>query len=249
MKSIMLLVILLLLSGTSLGDQLLSPYTLPRSYSHQNPPGYGQSPKPPSGYGPSPKPPSGYGQSPKPPSGYGPSPKPPSGYGPSPKPHTGYGPPPKPHQEQCYAEKCTDAIVITKTGFYSRVVTETIPSIVPVYSQSLTTTIYSTDITQVKTVCNPVPTVIYNVKFYTTSSIYYIDECIPTKRTRVITDYIPSSYPVTINQCVQSQVYHTLPSINIQTREIPVTTFYLTGSVKQWTTFEPTSTIQYWPIC
>ncbi|CAL4069101.1 unnamed protein product, partial [Meganyctiphanes norvegica] len=194
-------------------------------------------------------PPSGYGTSPKPPSGYGPPPKAPSGYGPPPKAPSGYGPPPKPHHEQCYAEKCTDAIVITKTGFYSRVVTETIPSIVPVYSQSLTTTIYSTDVTKYKDVCYPVPTVLYNVKFYTTTSTYYIDECIPTKRTKVITNYVPSSYPVTINQCHQSQVYHTVPSINIQTREVPVSTFYLTGSVKHWTTYEPTSTMEYHPVC
>ncbi|CAL4186521.1 unnamed protein product [Meganyctiphanes norvegica] len=198
MKSIMLLVILLLLSGTSLGDQPRNSYNPPRSY--QSPP-------------------------------------------------SGYGTPPKPPQEKCYAEKCTDAIIITKTGFNIRVVTETIPSIVPVHTQSLTTTIYSTDITQVKTVCNPVPTVIYNVKFFTSSSTYYIDECIPTKRTRMITNYIPSSIPVTINQCVQSQVYHTVPSINIQTGEVPVNTFHLTASTKQWTTYEPTSTMEYHPIC
>ncbi|CAL4140882.1 unnamed protein product, partial [Meganyctiphanes norvegica] len=122
MKSMMLLVILLLLSGTSLCDQPRNSYNPPRSYQ-----------------------------------------SPPSGYGAPPKPPSGYGPPPKAHQEKCYAEKCTDAIIITKTGFNERVVTETIPSIVPVHTQSLTTTIYSTDITQVKTVCNPVPTVIYNV--------------------------------------------------------------------------------------
>ncbi|CAL4069103.1 unnamed protein product, partial [Meganyctiphanes norvegica] len=218
MKSIMLLVILLLLSGTSLGDQPHNSYNPPITY---------QSPPP----------------------GYGPSPKPPSGYGPPPKAPSGYGPPPKAHQEQCYAEKCTDNIIITKTGFHSRVVTETIPSIVPVYSQSLTTTIYSTDITQVKTVCNPVPTVIYNVQFHTVSSTYTVDECIPTKRAKTITNYVPNSIPVTINQCLQSQVYHTVPSINIQTREVPFTTFYLTGSVKQWTTYEPTSTMEYHPVC
>ncbi|CAL4066285.1 unnamed protein product, partial [Meganyctiphanes norvegica] len=198
MKSMMLLVTLLLLSGTSLGDQPRNSYNPPRSY--QSPP-------------------------------------------------AGYGPPPQPPQEKCYAEKCTDAIIITKTGFHERVVTETIPSIVPVHTQSLTTTIYSTDITQVKTVCNPVPTVIYNVQFHTVSSVFYVDECIPTKRTRMITNYIPSSIPVTINQCVQSQVYHTVPSIDVQTGEVPLTTFYLTESTKEWTTYEPTSTMEYWPIC
>ncbi|CAL4069104.1 unnamed protein product [Meganyctiphanes norvegica] len=164
-------------------------------------------------------------------------------------PPSDYGTPPKPHYEKCYPQKCTDAIIITKTGFQSSIATHTITSIIPVQTQSLTTTIFSTDITHTKTVCNPVPTVVYNVKFDTSTSTHIIHECIPTQHTKVITNYIPQTIPVTINQCSQSLYTKTAQSLDVIVSTVPVTTFTFTATTKEWTTYQPTSSMEYWPIC
>ncbi|CAL4254475.1 unnamed protein product, partial [Meganyctiphanes norvegica] len=193
MKIIRLLGILLLLSGTSLGQESLS-YN-----SYQNPP-------------------------------------------------TGYGPPPhKPHQ--CHPQKCTDSIIITKSGFQSIIETHTVTYIIPVLTQTLTTTLYTTALTQTKTVCDPVDTILYNIEFETSSSSYVIDECIPTQHTRMVTNYIPRSIPVTVNHCTQSLVYHTVMSIGVKETEVPITTFTFGETTKEMTTYQPTSTMEYWPIC
>jgi len=175
----------------------------------------------------------------------------PVGYQPSSynSPPSGYGPPPKPPQEKCLPQKCTDTIAITKTGFISTVQTATVTSLTPVLSMSLSTALINNDVTQTKTVCDPVPTVIYNVDFETVLSTHVVHECIPTQHTKVITNYVPESKAVTLNLCANSLVYHTVQSIDINVTPVPVTTFSFGVTTKEWTTYKPTSSMQYWPVC
>ncbi|CAL4108865.1 unnamed protein product [Meganyctiphanes norvegica] len=161
-------------------------------------------------------------------------------------PQYGYGPPPPPPSppKVCYPQKCTDHVVITQPGFTAQTHTNTITNIIPYTSQTLSTFIMPYSIDHERQECESMAaTPIYEVTF--DSSVKTITHYM----THI--EYIPRTSSITIRQCVggfKTKVTE-VTGYNVQSTEVPVTSYSFSTSITELTQYTPTSSMEYLYLC